>query len=233
MSRINMKKTQPSQKKAIKQSKYADLPEEEYASAITDEDNESELDSGEYEVKHEIKHKIQSSQSNHMRDLSEFFSDAKMMNPTGDPTTNIIDRFSLKCYKVPDNKIPRMFKILEACRRNKMLMMFNERQQQYSGIMLDFDIYQDQETNQLFDDTFYILCQKITELLIKLLQFQDRKITIYMCIVRKPKITFNQEKNCYKDGFHLLIPGIQVKRGVKKLLINELITNEIIDATKN
>lgn len=205
--------------------------EEEPSSSLTtpsgiDTDIESEIDA----LEADVNHKIQSSQSVELRELQEFFSDTKMINNKSDPTTNIIDRHAGKCYNVPEKKIAKMFKLLEACRRNKQRLMFNERQQDMSGIMLDFDIYQDTEEDQITDEILYILTQKIIELITKIINFKDaKKETFYIGVTRRPKITFNEEKDCYKDGFHMIIPSIKVSRGVKCLLIKKIIESELLD----
>jgi len=190
-----------------------------------DDDVNSDMDP----IEHDVKFKIQSTQSTHLRDLISFLKDPKMINPPGDSTTNIIDRLCLKCYNIPHMKIHKYFKYLEICRRNNVRLMMTERQQEYSGIMLDFDIYQNYEQEQLTDEIFGILTQKIIELLMKILSFEEKKEVIFVGITRKPKVTYSEEKSCYKDGFHILIPGIQIRRGVKKLIINKLIENEIIE----
>lgn len=196
------------------------------SSIYTPSEVDTEVDATECDVSY----KVQSLQSSELRELIQFFASDKMINPSNDPTTNIVDRQNLKSYNVPDKKIPKMFKLMEACRRSKIRLMMAEKQQEYSGIVLDFDIYQDEEDDQLNDEIFYTLCQKIIELLMKLINFGDvKKETFHIGITRRPKITYNDDNSSFKDGFHVLIPGIKVTRGVKRLLINKLIENELID----
>ena len=191
-----------------------------------DTDIDSEIDP----LEADVSYSIQSIQSADMRDLNDFFSDSKMINQPNDPTTNIINRQALKCYNVPEKKIPKMFKLLEICRRNKQRMMFTEKQQEMSGIMLDFDIYQDTEANQINDEILHNLCLKLIELLMKILNFKDaKKETFYIGITRRPRITYNEEKECYKDGFHLIIPSIKVTRGVKRVIINKMLKSSALD----
>ena len=230
MSRNNTRNTKSNttrKSKAVRQSNRSDDDDTtSYAPSVEDNDIATEIDPTEYDVNYNI----QSNQSPQLRELIKFFSDAKMINPPNHPTTNIIDRARGKCYNVPDRKIPNMFKLLEECRLAKQSLMFTERQQDYSGIMLDFDIYQDSEDDQLTDEIFHVLCQKIIELLMKIINFKDaKKETIYIGITRKPKISSKEEYECYKDGFHIIIPGIKVQKGLKKLIINKLIENELID----
>lgn len=197
-----------------------------YTPSLMESDIDTECDP----VECDVNYKIQSIQSVELSELIKFFSEKTMINKSNDPSTNIIDRQNYKSYNVPDKKIAKMFKALEACRRAKLRLMFTERQQDYSGIVLDFDIYQDEESDQLSDEIFYTMCQKTIELLMKIINFTElKKETFHIGITRRPKITYNEEKSSYKDGFHIIIPGIKVTRGVKRLLINKLIENELID----
>ncbi len=198
-----------------------DLASPTISTPVANADIESEIDP----LEADVNYKIQLAHSADMRDLNDFFSDTKMINKSADPTTNIVNRQTGKCYNVPDKKIPTMFKFLENCRRSGQRLMFNEKQNETSsGIMLDFDIYQDMEEDQINDEILYVLIQRIMEILLRIVNFKDKKKeTFYTGIIRKPKILYNEEKECYKDGFHMIIPSIKVSRGVKKLLISELL----------
>lgn len=219
-------------KKPTTRKKYAkshvdsgsETDDSKYNTWLDDNDDNSELDP----IEHDVNYAIQSIQSSYLQGLLNFLDTPKFINPSGDPSTNIVDRMKGKCYNVPNIKIPKLFKHIESCRRNNIKIMLTERQQEYSGIMLDFDIYQDTDKTQLNDELFHLLISKIIELLIKLLVFKDKE-TIYVGITQRPKVTYCESKKCHKDGFHLLIPGVQVTRGVKYLIIKKLIDNEIID----
>jgi hypothetical protein len=212
-----------SSKKSSKKSKQTDTEDD----IFDDPEYDSEID----QIQSDVNYKIKSVQSPCLSQLHKFLSDAKMINASGDPTTNIIDRHSCKCYNIPDNKIPKYFKLMEECRKEKIRMMMTERQGHYSGIMLDFDIYQDNSENQISDEIFYTLCQKIIELLkAEIINYTNvAKESTLIGITRRPKITYDEKHKCYKDGFHLLIPGIQVTRGVKKFIIQRIIELEMLD----
>lgn len=51
-----------------------------------------------------------------------------------------------------------------------------------------------------------------------------------MVVIRRPAITYDTTKSCYKDGLHLLIPGIQIPRNAKHYLIKKIIDNEILES---
>lgn len=194
--------------------------------SIVESEVNSEIDPGAFEVNY----RIQCNETPILSNLIKFFEDPNFINPAGDPSTNIVDRFSGKCYKIPPAKISHMFKLMEICRKAKIRFMFNEKQLEQSGIMLDFDVYQDNEEVQINTDHLRLLCRKIITLLCKMLNFNnEKKVNIVIGILRRPKITYNDEKSVWKDGLHLLIPGIKLTRPVKRLLIKRILDNEILD----
>lgn len=210
-----------------KSRKHSDSDEESnYADSILGTDIDDDVSDP---VEYDVHYNIRALQSGPLRDLNKFLSDGKMMNPSGDPTTNIVDRQQGKPYKIPEPRITKFFQLLERCRRANVPTMIYEKQQEYSGIMLDFDIYQDTDTDQLTNELFGILTQRVIKLMQRIIIFPNKKETIYCGITRRPKITYSDDKECYKDGFHLIFPGIKVTKGVKILLIKKLISNEIID----
>lgn len=178
---------------------------------------------------YEIHYKVQSSESKTLSELIKLLSNANLINQPNDPTTNIIDRFYNKCYNIPSQKIVPFFKMIEACRRNKERIMFAEKQLEHSGIMIDFDILQDTEEPQITGDIIKTLCSRIVGLLLKLIKFPERKMSIIVGVTKKPKILYREDKNAWKDGLHILIPGIKVTRSIKSLIINKLIESEIVD----
>lgn len=198
------------------------------ASVFTDGTVDTDLEQDD-PTNHDVRYTI-SSQSGSLCSLNKFLDDGKMLNGNGDPSTNIIDRQRGKPYNIPPQKINKFFACLEKCRRDKNVpMMICEKQQTYSGLMLDFDIYQDTEKNQLADDLFGILAQSVIEWLRKLLTFKEKKDVIYCGVTRRPSITYSDPKSCYKDGFHMIFPGVKITKGAKVWLIRKLISQEVID----
>lgn len=160
------------------------------------------------------------------RELTAFLRDHKS---TETKTSNIIDQGQKIAYYVPEKLLPRFFAILEKCRRDKLVLSFSEKQLEPSGIMLDFDILQDGEKSQLDDSHFYSLTRHIIELLSTMLSFKEtEKITTYVMILKKKTTEYKDEDQCFKDGFHMLIPGIKLKKNVKKYLIKKILEEEIL-----
>lgn len=164
------------------------------------------------------------------RSLEDIFSSGQYTRPNGDPNTNLIDLFAGRPYCLPDQTIPKFFKFYNQCYKSKINMMWNEKQLDYSGIMLDFDIYQDMEKSQLNEDIIETLIQHICILIKKIIELPE-KLTTMIAVSKKPSVEFRTEKNAYKDGIHILIPGIKVRRSVKKLLITEILSQEVLNCS--
>jgi phage/plasmid-associated DNA primase len=159
------------------------------------------------------------------RELTAFLRDYKSDDSAD---TNIIDQGQKIAYNIPEKLLPRFFEILEKCRKDKLTLNFSEKQLDPSGIMLDFDILQDSEKSQLDDSHFYSLTRHIIEMLASMISFDDEKVITYVMILRKTKTEYKDVDKCFKDGFHMLIPGIKIKKVVKKYLIKRILEEEIL-----
>ena len=193
---------------------------------------ESEFESEERAANAETQYKIELNHSTPISKLEEFLSDHSMLNQSNDPTTNIVDRFKKRSYNIPEKRIQKFMFLLENCRTQSrhLYPMFNELQNaKSSGIMLDFDVYQDDEHDQFTDDIFQALVQELCKLLKTYLKFTEKKTTLYMGVIRRHDITEQKDKNAYKDGFHIIIPSIKVSRNVKKLLIQKILDCDLLD----
>jgi len=165
-----------------------------------------------------------------LKHLDSFLKQPGCLNPKkGDSATNIVNLYTGTCHIVKDPYIPEFFELLEKCRRLKLKTRMYEIQQKYSGIMLDFDVYQDMPKCQFTEDIYNNLCRKILSVIVDVVKFINKKEIIHMAITKKPSIKYNDKMGCYKDGFHILIPGIKIKRQVKKLIIKKLIENGILE----
>lgn len=169
---------------------------------------------------------IQLKTNSSYRELTTFLREYKS---AGSDQTNIIDQGQKVPYNIPDKLLPRFFSILEKCRKDKLVLSFSEKQLDPSGIMLDFDILQEVENSQISDSHFYTLTRYIIKLLTTILQFDSEKFTTYAMILRKTKTEYKDTDKCFKDGFHILLPGIKLKKNVKKFLIKKILEENILE----
>lgn len=185
-------------------------------------------------IKEEVKMRLQENTDSIFRTFKEFLSTPEFINSTGDITTNIVDRYSKKCFCIPDRNISKFFKFLEVSRRKKLKMMMYEKQAEYSGIMLDFDIKLEHGGKTCIEHTHYHrLCIAVLRVLLRFIHFPDadmeKKKDVYIAFTKKPKIVYDTEHDSYKDGIHMLIPGIQITRSFKKHIINTIIEEKILE----
>ncbi len=191
------------------------------------EDKEDEQNDEETLIQYELKSQFRATVS-----AINAFLNKDWIVSKENPDYNIVDRIKGIKYKVPTHKISTFFDYLERCRLAKDRVYFNEAQNpDYSGIMLDFDIYQKNQADQLKEPGILQgLVQSIIELICKIVDFKksDREI-IYVGIIRRPAITMDDTKKCYKDGFHMLIPSVKISRTVKRFIIRKIVESGVLD----
>lgn len=197
---------------------------------ITFSDSEDDCDNTD-EVREQVSFRLQENTSNIFRAFKDFLSEPAFINNKGDDTTNIVDRHQGKCYCIPDRKIPKFMKFLEIFRRQKLKTMLYEKQQKYSGIMLDFDIKVNHGGESQISHTHYHrLCIMVIRLLLKYVHFTDEETkVIHIGFTKKPKVVFNNEGGYYKDGIHMLIPGIQITREFKRFIIDTIESEGLLE----
>jgi phage/plasmid-associated DNA primase len=198
---------------------------------LTFSDSDDE-DVGTDPVRNEVEFRLQENIESTFRAFMDFMSNPAYINPKGDPTTNIVDRHSNKCYKMPDRKISLFFKFLEACRRRKLKTMMYEKQDEYSGCMLDFDIKQEHGKTQIENTHYHRLCIGVFKILMECLDFpksDNPKREYYVAFTKKPRVMFNEDGSYYKDGLHMIIPGVQITREVKRYVIAQMVETQLME----
>jgi phage/plasmid-associated DNA primase len=161
------------------------------------------------------------------RELSIFLKDHRSDDSE---KTNIIDQGKKIAYAIPEKLIPRFFDSLEKCRREKLMLNFSEKQQDPSGLMLDFDILQENEKSQLDDSHFYTLTRAIMEIYSTMVDIGHiGVIKTWAIALRKPKTMYKQADECFKDGFHLIFPGIKMSKIAKKYLVKRILDEDVLE----
>ena len=188
---------------------------------------------------------VQTKISKKIRDLREFLADGTLVTEKGNQSTNLINVSEKKTYCLPDIKVEEFFTILDECRREERMLHYSERQetsnQAYSGIMIDFDRYQKSKEVEITDKHLSTLIARICRVLFDIIDPAEHadatnQVYFHIFIIRKPEIVLQPVKNpkdtpIYKDGFHILIPDIQVMKGVKKYLLDEIINRGVMKMT--
>lgn len=176
-----------------------------------------------------ILNKIYYEQNEKYKELMEFLKDFKLEKDS-DIESNITAPTG-KYHIKPHVKTRFFEKLRECCVAQKLTLHFRERQhsnfdrKEGSGIMYDFDLYQDSEKNDIHEKPFVDLFLIIIREFIKVIDFKG-PINTYAAIITKKKLVYNEVKKKYKNGFHIIIPGIMLTKQAKILLYNRLLENQ-------
>ncbi len=163
-------------------------------------------------------------------------------------------------YCIPNNKVSDFTKLVNDCRLHHIPLNFTEYQKNStieerkgSGLFLDFDLYFNSEKDTLNNCNFTELINEILTTSINILDYNlneyddentnndgdDDEITlimsnqiyvVYVAILKKEKVEYDEKKQQYKNGFHMIIPNILLSKDVRKYFITKLFENKKIKA---
>ena len=142
-------------------------------------------------------------------------------------SSNVIDMGKKIAYAIPTDLLPVFFGLLEACRKENLIINFAEKQCNESGLMLDFDILQANEQSQLTDNHFIMISRMVTEIISDMISDIDR-YNSYVMILKKQNTEFKPEHKCFKDGFHMIMPSIKLTKSVKKLIVQQILDTGVL-----
>lgn len=167
-----------------------------------------------------------------IRELDNFTQNPKFILGKNNPATNISNVHLGKCFHIESSCVGKFFMLLEQCRKRKLYIHYNERQvnsnTNHSGIMIDLDIYQRTDEKIIQNKHINKLIRRISKLLYRTLKLTDDD-SFNVFVIQKPQIAQDITKNCFKDGFHILIPEIWITRDVKKYIVGEMINKNIME----
>lgn len=166
------------------------------------------------------------------KELLNFLKQFKLNKADKDVKANITSPNGR--YFLPDgDKAGNFFSLLNQCNNKKFALHFREMQvtdienDVGSGIMLDFDIYQESNKNPLETKNCQDFSSAVMDCLVNMLDCSGREVVeSYVGIIIKPRLVFNKDKNLWKNGFHMLIPNIWLAREQKKMFLQEILNNK-------
>lgn len=176
-----------------------------------------------------ILNKIGYENSAEFKELNTFLKEYKLDKNDRSVKANVTSPYGR--YLIPNTeKASAFFRLLEKCREKKIALHFREMQysdlenKEGSGIMIDFDIYQDSDKNPLETKNTQSLCKIIMKCLDNMLD-RDRDINLecYVGVIVKPRLIFNEEKGLWKNGIHILIPHVQLSKEQKRLFLQKVL----------
>lgn len=176
-----------------------------------------------------ILNKIYYEQNPKYKQLMDFLKEFKL-NKDSKIESNITAPTG-KYYIKPHIRTRFFEKLKDCCINDKLTLHFRERQhsdfdkKEGSGIMYDFDLFQDSNKNELHEKPFVELFYIIIKIFIEVIDFKE-PLNTYAAIITKKKLVYNEIKKKYKNGFHIIIPGIQLTKQAKILLYNKLLESQ-------
>lgn len=135
-----------------------------------------------------------------------------------------------KRYYIQDIEFMHFCGLLMDCVNKNLILHFREMQvtdmanRIGSGIMFDFDLFQESETNSLKNKKFLAFLKRMYNIIKKVVKINDND-SVHMVVTCKQNMKYIEDKKMYKNGFHVLIPSIQIPRQAKKLIYSELIND--------
>lgn len=165
------------------------------------------------------------------RDLNIFLKEHKLDKLDKTVKANITSPFGR--YLISDDHIAAsFFSLLSKCNDRQIALHFREMQISDidndigSGIMIDFDIYQESNKNPLDTKNCQELCKSILRCLTNLIDTaESNTVETKIGVIVKPRLVHNKEKNMYKNGIHILIPEIWIAREQKKLFLQNILSD--------
>ncbi len=145
---------------------------------------------------------------------------------------NIIEQKKAS-YCVPENRMAEFFKLLNQVNAENTVTHFSEKQLNPSGVMLDFDIVQENSESQIKDDHIYTITMSAINELLSMLEHPDSVEQVYALVIKKSAVVYSTKKQGYKDGFHILIPSIKINKNAKKYLIRQLNDKGLVKSAFN
>ena len=100
-----------------------------------------------------------------------------------------------------------------------------------SGIMIDFDIFQKVPYRQVVDSHHYQMAYDFSKAVSEVIDWKHAADThtgilqMWAVFISKPEVVPVQHKmygDCYKDGFHFLMPGVKVNKATKRFIMRKI-----------
>lgn len=176
-----------------------------------------------------ILNKLYYEQNEKYKLLKDFMKEYKI--PKESNIKSNITAPSGKYFIKPHIRVRFFEKLKDCCINENLTLHFREIQhsnfeaKEGSGIMYDFDLLQDGPKNEIKEKPFTELFHIIFKIFLEIIDFKG-ELNTYAAIIIKKKLVYNELKKKYKNGFHIIIPGIQLTKQAKRLIYNKLLDND-------
>lgn len=137
-------------------------------------------------------------------------------------------------WKLSSATTNRYFQLMDQCRAKNIIMHYAEKQDpRASGIMIDLDIDHYKAESQLTDNLIREIVTACIEIIYKTLKHSDDSFETHVGVLtpKAPRLKANKsaaaseghyDTSYYREGLHLLFPGLYISRPHKKYIMREL-----------
>jgi phage/plasmid-associated DNA primase len=151
-------------------------------------------------------------------------------NNNNNNEVNIINQgLNPKKYYIPNENIDEFFQMLNNL--NDYNLNFSEKQRECNGIFIDIDRYNKTNERIYNEEKLLEVIENYIENLLNYISLEDDmiyKLNIY--ILSKDFLRYDEKKNLYKEGYHILIPNLYLPKYLRRKLLEDLHDkNEDID----
>lgn len=138
------------------------------------------------------------------------------------PLTNMVDQIKNKCYNIDETGIEEFMNIMNECLKANINSGIAERQTEPSGMMIDLDLLVNKEATYLNKLIYFRMTDYIIRTLSSMLKIGSEKNTneIIVVYLKKPKVVYSEKHKSFKDGLHILLPGVQVSKNFKRYFLS-------------
>ena len=171
----------------------------------------------------------------HVRNLAKFCEKHDLGTEAGGEDVELINLSgNPRVMQFPNKKLEELtFQYIGKCVENSVALNILERQKQHSGNYIDLDIYQDEKDPIMHKDYYFEICLNTVHALLSIISPTPDGLdgfNMYGFVLRKPQIVYDEGKQKYKDGMHILFPGVMITKPLKKLLLKKMIEQKVIEA---
>lgn len=130
-----------------------------------------------------------------------------------------------KSYYIPNDSINTFFKQLNNMSNiNNGKYCFSETQKEtHNGIFIDIDHLSDKKERTYNESSLKLLIKNyIYSLLDSIESTMYNNLLFHVYVLHKPELEYIQEKNQYKEGYHIIIPNLCINKASRKYLLRKL-----------
>jgi phage/plasmid-associated DNA primase len=162
-----------------------------------------------------------------INNISEYYKFTEFLNKfeitdKNNNEINIINQgLNPKKYNIPNTYIDDFFTMLNNL--NDYNLNFSEKQKECNGIFIDIDRYNKTNERTYNEDKLFELIELYIEKLLNYISLEDDTIyKLHIYFLSKDILVFDEKKQLYKEGYHILIPNLYLPKYLRKKLLEEL-----------